>query len=157
MKTTTWLAGGVLTLAAAPAFSLQSLPAEGQQPLPTMVVYKSPACGCCQNWIQHMRVAGFEAKVENVENIGAIKGTHGVSETLASCHTALVGGYVVEGHVPADVVKRLLKERPKVAGIAVPGMPIGSPGMEAPDGRVQPYEILTFDREGKTTVYASRR
>ena len=133
-----------MTLAAAAAFSLQSLPAEGQQPLPTMVVAVArvrllseldPAHA--RGWL---RGEGRERREHRRD-----QGTHGVSETLASCHTALVGGYVVEGHVPADVVKRLLKERPKVAGLAVPGMPIGSPGMEAPDGRVQPYEILTFD------------
>jgi hypothetical protein len=149
--------GGLLAISAAVVLSVASGPAQGQQTRPTIVVYKSPACGCCQNWVEHMTAAGFDTRVQNVEKIGEVKGTYGISEKLAACHTALVDGYVVEGHVPADVVKQLLAERPKVAGIAVPGMPIGSPGMEQPGSRPQPYDVLAFDRDGTTHVYASRR
>src|SRR5690606_28343701 len=119
-----------------------------------ITVYKSPTCQCCELWLRHMRRAGFEVTEENVPDVAAIKAEHGVPRTLASCHTTLVGGYVVEGHVPADLVVRLLDERPAVAGLAVPGMPVGSPGMEG-IGR-QPYEVLTFTSDGETAVYARR-
>lgn len=92
----------------------------------------------------------------NVNDLGAIKARHGVGPRLESCHTALVDGYVVEGHVPADLIDRLLRERPAVVGIAVPGMPSGSPGMEDPSRRPQPYQVFTFDKDGKTAVYATR-
>ncbi len=91
-----------------------------------------------------------------VADLAPIKAQHGVTDELAGCHTAVVEGYVVEGHVPADVVKRLLAERPDVVGITVPGMPIGSPGMETPDRPAEPYDVLTFDEDGRTTVFASR-
>jgi hypothetical protein len=103
-----------------------------------------------------MTRAGFASKVQDVENIGALKLKLGVRAEFASCHTTEVGGYIVEGHVPADVVQRLLKERPKIAGIAVPNMPAGSPGMETPDGRKDRYDILAFTSDGKTTVYDRR-
>jgi hypothetical protein len=131
----------------------------GQQPKPKpipMVVYKSPACGCCSLWVDYMRKSGFDAKVQNVDNIGALKLKLGVREEFASCHTTEVGGYIVEGHVPVEVVQRLLKERPKIAGIAVPGMPAGSPGMEVPSGKKDSYNILAFTSDGKTTVYDRR-
>lgn len=119
-----------------------------------ITVYKSPTCQCCELWLRHMRRAGFEVTERNVPDMAAIKTEHGVPGTLASCHTTLVGGYVVEGHVPADLVARLLDERPAVAGLAVPGMPIGSPGMEG-IGR-QAYDVLTFTSDGETAVYARR-
>lgn len=119
-----------------------------------IAVYKSPTCQCCELWIRHMQRSGFEVTEKNVPDMAAVKVEHGVPGTLASCHTALVGGYVVEGHVPADLVARLLDEQPAVAGLAVPGMPVGSPGMEGV-GR-QPYEVLTFTRDGGTAVYARR-
>lgn len=119
-----------------------------------ITVYKSPTCQCCSLWLRHMRRAGFEVTEKNVSDIAAIKAEQGVPGELASCHTTLVGGYVVEGHVPADLVVRLLDERPPVAGLAVPGMPAGSPGMEG-SGR-QPYDVLTFTRDGETAVYARR-
>ena len=119
-----------------------------------ITVYKSPTCQCCGLWLRHMRRAGFEVTEKNVADAAAIKTEHGVPGALASCHTTLVGGYVVEGHVPADLVTRLLDERPPVAGLAVPGMPAGSPGMEG-SGR-QPYDVLTFTRDGETAVYARR-
>lgn len=134
-----------------------TLTARAQAPAaPKMTVYKSPTCGCCAKWVAHMRNAGFDVTVNDVPNVGEIKAQHHVPADAQSCHTALVGGYVVEGHVPADVVKQLLKEKPAVAGLAVPGMPIGSPGMESADGNKQAYNVVSFDKAGKTQVYAVR-
>jgi hypothetical protein len=119
-----------------------------------MVVYKDPGCGCCKSWVSLMSAAGFEISVRDVSDVQAIKRRYRVPAALSSCHTALVGGYVVEGHVPADLISRLLREKPKVLGLAVPGMPVGSPGMEgAPK---EAYAVLTFDAAGKTTVFARR-
>ena len=117
-------------------------------------VYKTPTCGCCSVWLDHLRAHGFTVKHTDLDDLTATKAKHGVPPALQSCHTALVGGYVIEGHVPAADVQKLLKERPKVAGIAVPGMPIGSPGMEVPSGQVQPYSVFAFQRDGSTTVFA---
>lgn len=128
----------------------------GPGPQPEVTVYKSPTCGCCTEWVAHLRRHGFRVKVEDVTSLQPIKTRHGVPEALQSCHTALVGGYVVEGHVPADLVERLLREPPKVAGIAVPGMPVGSPRMEVPGARAERYQVLTFDRSGQTEVFATR-
>lgn len=121
-----------------------------------MQVYKSPTCGCCKAWIDKMRAAGFEVRVTDLDDaaLQAEKARRGVSDNLASCHTAIVNGYVVEGHVPADDIKRLLKEKPAVVGIAAPGMPRGSPGMEMPDGSKDAYNVLSFTKAGRTTVYA---
>jgi hypothetical protein len=129
-------------------------PAPGARPAVT--VYKSPTCGCCSKWIDHMKSNGFDVKALDVEDVNLVKKTYGVPPALGSCHTSLVGGYIVEGHVPADAVSRLLRERPAVAGIAVPGMPVGSPGMEVPGGRRDPYSIVSFDKTGKHTVYERR-
>lgn len=120
--------------------------------LPTALVYKTPTCGCCNGWIDHLEAAGFAVEARDVRDIVSIKQDAGVPVSLSSCHTALIDGYVVEGHVPIDEVKRLLAERPEVAGIAVPGMPIGSPGMEGPNP--QPYQIVSFTHDGATAVYA---
>ena len=117
-----------------------------------VVVYKTPTCGCCSKWVSHLREAGFEVEANDLNDLSSIKSHYGVQRTFSSCHTAIVEGYVVEGHVPADVVARLLEERPEVAGITVPGMPIGSPGMEGPNA--QPYEVLSFDKVGHTEVFA---
>ena len=127
-----------------------------QSAAPTLTVYKSATCGCCSKWIAHMREQGFAVKSLDVDDINTVKTTYGVPADAASCHTALVGGYVVEGHVPADTVKRLLREKPKVAGIAAPGMPVGSPGMEVPSGEVEHYSIVSFQKDGKTAVYEKR-
>ncbi|MGH7185628.1 MAG: DUF411 domain-containing protein, partial [Pseudomonadota bacterium] len=121
-----------------------------------VTVYKSPTCGCCKLWVTHLKDNGFPVKTEDLESLAPIKKQHGVPEALASCHTALVDGYVVEGHVPADLIDRLLRERPQIAGIAVPGMPIGSPGMEVPGRPAERYQILTFDRTGRTSILATR-
>lgn len=133
------------------------LPAEaGPGPRPEITVYKSPTCACCTEWVGHLRRHGFRVKTEDLADLRPIKVRHGVPAELESCHTALVGGYVVEGHVPADLIERLLRERPRVVGVAVPGMPVGSPGMAVPGGRVDRYQVLTFDRSGKTGVFATR-
>jgi hypothetical protein len=119
-----------------------------------VTVYKSPTCGCCAKWVDHLRESGYQVEVRDTADVQPVKTAHGLPGHLASCHTALVGGYVVEGHVPADVIRRLLRERPAVAGIAVPGMPGGSPGMEGP--RKDPYDVIAFTRDGSTSVYESR-
>jgi hypothetical protein len=129
---------------------------QAQEPLPALTVYKSPACGCCVKWIDYMRARGFSVKTVDVENIAEVKRTWGVPTNLSACHTSVAGNYVIEGHVPAEAVTRFLRERPQVTGIAVPGMPLGSPGMEQPTGRVEPYTVVTFDRTGRTTVYDRR-
>jgi hypothetical protein len=128
-------------------------PALAQMPL-QMTTYKSPTCGCCAKWVEHMRKAGFTVTVKDVPNVGEVKLANGLPPELASCHTTLVGGYVVEGHVPADLVQRLLKEKPAIAGIAVAGMPMGSPGMEG--SYSDRYNIVAFEKSGKQRVYASR-
>jgi hypothetical protein len=120
----------------------------------TVMVTKSATCGCCKGWVEHMRKAGFTVEVHEVEDVSPTAKRLGVPEALRSCHTSEVEGYVVEGHVPAADVKRLLAERPKAAGIAVPGMVVGSPGMEAGD-RVDPYKVVLFDKSGKTSTFAS--
>jgi hypothetical protein len=119
----------------------------------TITVYKSPTCGCCGKWIEHLEADGFAVEAIDVENVGQIKKKNGVPAELASCHTALVDGYVIEGHVPAEDVKRLLEERPEITGLAVPMMPIGSPGMEGPNP--EPYEVIAFTEEGSAYTYAS--
>jgi hypothetical protein len=121
-------------------------------PRPVLTVYKSPTCGCCSKWVDHMKGNGFDVKTMDVGDIDAVKRTYGVPPALGSCHTALVGGYVVEGHVPAETVTRMVRERPAIAGIAVPGMPAGSPGMEVP-GRSDPYSVMSFDKAGQYSVY----
>ena len=121
----------------------------------SITVYKTPYCGCCKGWITHMARAGFSPKVIEVEDLGPIRARHGVPFRLSSCHTGLIGGYVVEGHVPPKDVIRLLAERPKGLGLTVPGMPIGSPGMEAPGGKTEAYEtLLLLDAKGRTKVFA---
>lgn len=122
---------------------------------PTIKVYKSPTCGCCALWVDHMREAGFELDVEDTDDMIGVKVDAGLPLQLQSCHTALVDGYVFEGHIPAEVIARFLAEKPSASGLAVPGMPIGSPGMEFGD-RVDPYDVLQFDAAGNTSVYESR-
>jgi hypothetical protein len=123
---------------------------------PIMQVYKSATCGCCKAWVEKMKTAGFDVRVTDLDEsaLQELKAKRGVGDNLQSCHTAVVNGYVVEGHVPADDIHRLLKEKPAIAGIAAPGMPRGSPGMEVPGGARDPYQVLTFTRAGKTTVFA---
>ncbi len=123
-------------------------------PGPVITVYKSATCGCCTKWVEHVRAAGFQVVVHDTTSLSGIKERYGVPKNLTSCHTAVVDGYVIEGHVPADVIARLLRERPELAGVAVPGMPAGSPGMDSPTPAR--YAILTFDRAGRTAVFAHR-
>lgn len=121
-----------------------------------IVVYKAATCSCCGKWVAHLRDAGFEVSVVNVSNTKAIQDRVGVPRRLGSCHTALAGNYWVEGHVPADLIQRLLAEKPDdVRGIAVPGMVIGSPGMEGPNP--VEYDVVAYNSDGRTTVYATRQ
>ncbi len=117
-----------------------------------MTVYKSASCGCCGNWVKHMRMHGHTVEVRNMDDLDQVKQMAGVPEGLQSCHTAIVEGYVVEGHVPAAEVAKLLKSRPKVRGLSVPGMPIGSPGMEG--GAPERYDVMAFQPDGSAAVFA---
>ena len=119
---------------------------------PVLEIYKSPWCGCCDAWVEHMRAAGFTAQVKELEDLTPLKAMLDIAPELQSCHTAIVDGYVVEGHVPARDVSRLLAERPDAIGLAVPGMPIGSPGMEQRDMR-EPYDVVVFTAD-KRSVFA---
>ncbi|MDQ6956553.1 MAG: DUF411 domain-containing protein [Mariprofundaceae bacterium] len=118
-----------------------------------VVMYKSPTCGCCTGWAEHLRKSGFTVVENKRDNMDAIKSEYGVPEKLSSCHTALIDGYIIEGHVPAADVERLLKERPNIAGLTAPGMPMKSPGMQAVGQKPQGYDVLAFDKNGKTTVF----
>lgn len=131
----------VLLLAAAATVSAQSV----------VEVYKSATCGCCTQWIEHLKSHGFKVKAHDVADPSSYRAKLGVPDRLGSCHTATVDGYAIEGHVPAREIKRLLTERPRAQGLAVPGMPLGSPGMEGP--RNDPYEVLLLQADGKHTVY----
>ena len=123
--------------------------------LPLVVVHKSPTCGCCHLWVEHMREAGFTVDVRDTDDLNTVKERVGVPLGKGSCHTAEVGGYFVEGHVPAEDVRRLLAARPDAKGLVLPGMPAGSPGMEMPDGRVDPYVVELVGRDGGTRTFAS--
>ena len=129
--------------------------AAGQaKPRPRLDVYKEPSCGCCGKWVEHMTANGFDARVTDGP-VAAIRTKHGVPPALSSCHTALVDGFVIEGHIPAADVKKLLAERPRptqIVGLTIPGMPQSAPGMDMTP--FQPYTVLAFDRQGKTTVFA---
>lgn len=118
-------------------------------------VHKTESCGCCVKWVDHLESFGFTVVALNVEDIDTIRKQRRVPSALGSCHTATAGEYTFEGHVPADLIKRVLAERPVIAGLAVPGMPIGSPGMEQP-GHQQPYNVIAFDKDGRTSLYATR-
>lgn len=118
-----------------------------------MTVFKDPNCGCCRAWVEYMQKHGFAVTSRDTSDVSAVKRTARVPERLYSCHTAFVNGYVVEGHVPVEDVKRMLDAKPRIAGIAVGGMPAGSPGMEVP-GRKDAYEVTAFRRDGTTSLYA---
>lgn len=119
-----------------------------------LVVHQGPRCGCCGLWGEHMERAGFDVQVRKTDHLGPTKKALGVPAGLASCHTAEIGGYFIEGHVPATEVRRLLEEQPDARGLTVAGMPAGSPGMEVPGGEVQPYQVLLVEREGSSSVFA---
>jgi hypothetical protein len=121
--------------------------------LPEVVVHKDPNCGCCNGWIEHLRQAGFKVTAKNESDMATIKQRLGVPAAKQSCHTAEVGGYVVEGHVPAQHIKHLLAMKPEARGLVLPGMPIGSPGMEAPDGRVDAYTVELLALDGSTKSF----
>lgn len=125
---------------------------------PLVEVWKDPNCGCCKDWIRHLEANGFQVKVHDGGNMEA-RVRLGVPNALGGCHTALVGGYAVEGHVPAREIARLLKERPKAVGLAVPGMPVGAPGMNGPEygGKKDPYDVLLIQANGSSQVYQSYR
>jgi hypothetical protein len=122
---------------------------------PLVEVWKTPTCGCCRAWVKHLEDAGFRVQVTSLDDVGPIKKQFGVPPALSSCHTARVGGYVVEGHVPAQDIVRLLRQKPKIQGIYLPGMPAGSPGMEGPHG--ERYDVLALDESGKTSVFATHQ
>ena len=148
MKTTVYSAFAILVC----ALFARVVLAQAQ---PTMTVQRDPGCGCCLNWVAHLEKAGFKVSITESPEMDAVKDRRGVPKSARSCHTGVVDGYVIEGHVPAADIKRLLKERPAVVGLAVPGMPAGSPGMEMSNGRTQPYSVLAFDKSGKTSVFAA--
>ena len=129
--------------------------AEVAEPPSVLTVYKDPSCGCCTQWVKHMSSNGFVVTVRDVSNMDEVKATMGVPKSLQSCHTAVLGKYVFEGHVPADVVKKFVASNPTTLGLAVPGMPAGSPGMET-GGAADHYDVVEFDRTGKTRVFAKR-
>jgi hypothetical protein len=135
--------------------TLMAAGAGAQKSPVTVEVFKTPTCGCCAKWVEQVRQSGFATKAVDLPqaDVTAVKTKHNVPRALHTCHTALVAGYVIEGHVPVADIQRLLKQRPAVVGLAVPGMPIGSPGMEGPNP--QPYDVLTFDKQGATKVFAT--
>ena len=140
---------------AAIALTLASLAGAAIAASPTVEVWKSPSCGCCADWVKHLQANGFTVKVNDAGNT-ATRARLGVPTKLGSCHTAQVAGYAIEGHVPAADIKRLLADKVDALGLAVPGMPIGSPGMEQGNRR-DPYDVLLIERGGSTRVYQSYR
>ncbi|GAB2502266.1 DUF411 domain-containing protein [Arenimonas alkanexedens] len=154
MKTMKILLATLLLAGAATAVAATPDTGPVDAALPLVTVHKSAYCGCCVKWVEHMQAAGFTVEVVETENMTPVKQRVGIPPGKASCHTAEVDGYFVEGHVPADDVKRLLAEKPEARGIVVPGMPIGSPGMESPDGRVQAYEVQLIDTQGVSSVWS---
>ncbi|CAN7188277.1 DUF411 domain-containing protein [Bosea sp. LjRoot237] len=144
---------GAVQLAA--AFGLRR-PSSAVERLPKMIVTRDPNCGCCGNWVTHVKAAGFPVEVIEVADVAPLKLKLGVPDALSSCHTAEIGGYVVEGHVPAEAIKRLLAERSKATGLAVAGMPVGSPGMEVPGQAPDAYDVMVFSA-GRQNVFARYR
>lgn len=138
------------------ALGLAPLAAGAAEPVSEVQVWKDPNCGCCKDWIAHMQANGFSVRVHEQGN-NAARSRLGLPRQYGSCHTALVGGYVVEGHVPVADIRRLLRERPQALGLAVPGMPIGSPGMDGPayGGRRNPYQVLLIGKDGSAQVFNS--
>lgn len=142
-------------LLAAPALLLMAGCAQAAPPL-DLVVYKTPWCGCCGGWVTHMTRAGFTPKVVEVQDLAPVRQKYGIPFVLSSCHTGVVAGYILEGHVPPADVTRLLRERPKALGLVVPGMPLGSPGMEQLDGAKESFQtLLLIDRSGRTRPFAT--
>lgn len=125
------------------------------QPLPEVMVYKTPTCGCCSLWVNHLTENGFTVSTQDLTDLNPIKDKYGIEPRLQSCHTAVIGDYIFEGHVPAQFVKQVLEEKPDIRGLTVPGMPIGSPGMEQGNRR-DPYDVLSIDHQGHIAVYAKQ-
>ncbi len=125
--------------------------------LPRMKVYKSPSCGCCGDWIDHLREHGFDVEVVDTNDMATVKVALGVPPEMGSCHTAEIGDLVVEGHVPADDIKAFLADPGEARGLAVPGMPVGSPGMEVEGMAADPYDVVAFSADGSTSVFRSYR
>lgn len=123
----------------------------GTPALPELTVYKSPSCGCCQKWVEYLRANGFPVVTKDQDDLSGLKADLGVPKALASCHTAVLAGYVIEGHVPAEDIQRLLREHPKVLGLSAPGMPGAAPGMNTSK---EPYQVLSFDARGRSEVWA---
>src|SRR6266851_1823219 len=123
-----------------------------QSPGPLISVFKTPTCSCCGKWVEHLKANGFTVKVQEVNSTAAYERQYRVPRSMVSCHTAVVNGYTIEGHVPAADIKRLLNEKPKAVGLAVPGMPVGSPGMEA--AHSEAFSVLIFDESGHGSVFA---
>src|SRR3954466_9885537 len=142
-----------MTMALALTTAAVRAPSNATAAKPTITVHKDPSCGCCKSWIEHLIKHGYRVDAKDSPNMSEIKHTLGVPDAVTSCHTAMVNGYLIEGHVPSADIDRLLAKKPHVAGLAVPGMPMGSPGMEA--ARAQHYQVLSFDKTGKTQVLAS--
>jgi hypothetical protein len=140
--------------ALAAGLPLTALGAQGARGAVDVEVWKSPTCGCCSLWVEHMRANGFRVRALDLDDVAPVKRKLGVPVRLESCHTGIVAGYTIEGHIPADVIREMLKTKPAIVGLAVPGMPMGSPGMEGP--RKDKYDVIAFDKTGKTTVFASR-
>ncbi|HDS1123380.1 TPA: DUF411 domain-containing protein [Stenotrophomonas maltophilia] len=138
----------------APAAPVTASPASIDAALPIAVVHKTASCGCCGIWVDHLKAEGFQVEVRDTDDMNPIKVRLGVPAGKGSCHTAEIGGYVVEGHVPAEDIKRLLAERPAARGLVLPGMPAGSPGMEMPDGYVQPYTVELVRTDGSIEAFA---
>ncbi len=142
---------------AEPAFAASvSQTAEAAADAPVVTVYKNPTCACCAEWAEHLEESGFRVEMKEGADLMQVKKEHGVTFDLASCHTAEVGDYVLEGHVPADVIRQLLAEEPQIRGLAVPGMPAGVPGMPAAGPNRKPYEIFAIEQGGGARLYATR-
>jgi len=139
------------------AGTTSAIPVEPLTALPVVTVYKSPTCGCCKEWIKYMQKSGWTVKAIDMDDLRAIKSASGVPAAMESCHTALIGTYIVEGHVPSDLIQKMLNEKPAIIGLSVPGMVEGPPGMEDGSGKKQPpYTVMAFAKGGKTSVYARR-
>jgi len=152
-----WLAPvSVATVVAVAAGPAALLPPANAQPLPQVTAYRTASCGCCKGWLQHMRANGFQVRDVVVADLSAIKRRLGIPAQLSSCHTAQVAGFALEGHITASDVKLLLRKHPTVAGIAVPGMPLGSPGMESAYGK-EPFTVMTFTRDGRIQPFSKHR
>ncbi len=139
-------------LGGALAVALLPLTARTAQP-PQVTVYKTPTCGCCKDWIAHLEQNGFRVVAHDVPDTAPYRAKYGVPPALASCHTGVIDGYALEGHVPASEIRRLLAERPRARGLAVPGMPVGSPGMEVEGSRRDAFNVLLFADDGSRKVY----